>query len=167
MTTPATTDWLPDRLVEADHDDINALEAVAYAIFQNDWASFSSFRGDEVRVHRQPHKANGDRWHTYWHAVTEGFPEEVRTTPMPDRLERVPWCRPVVENEGNAAVKVWGNFRKGNRHICIWFDRVNYIVILKECRDHFLLKTTYCPRTRRKQQLHREYAAWKKTGRAL
>jgi len=30
-----------------------------------------------------------------------------------------------------------------------------------------LLKTTYCPESRRKKQLHREYAAWKKTGRAL
>ena len=167
MTTPATTDWLPDRLAEADYDDITALEAMAYAVFQSDWTDFPLFRGDGVRVHRHPHKANGDRWYTYWHAVTEGSPEEERTSPVPERLERVPWCRAVVENENDAVVKVWANVRGRNQHICIWFDRVNYIVILKQCRDHFLLKTTYCPKSRRKQQLHREYAAWKKTGRAL
>jgi len=167
MTGPATTDWLPDKLSEADYTDIDALEAAAYAIFQTDWSDFASFRGDQVRVHRHAHRAKADRWHTYWHAVTEGFPEEVRTSPIPDRLERVPWCRPIVDNEGDAAIKVWANVRGRDQHICIWFDRINYIVILKECRDHFLLKTTYCPESRRKKQLHREYAAWKKTGRAL
>jgi len=86
-------------------------------------------------------------------------------TPMKDRLERSPWILPVIENEGE--VKVWSNTRKGHRHICIWMDRQNYLIVLKECRDHFLLKTTYCPESRRRQQLRREYAAWKKTGRAL
>ena len=167
MTTPATTYWLPKRLAEADYDDIAALESAAYAVFQNDWTDFPLFRGDEVRVYRHPHKANGDRWHTYWHAVTEGSPEEEWTSPVPERLERIPWCRPVVDHENDPAIKVWANVRGRDQHICIWFDRVNYIVILKQCKDHFLLKTTYCPRSRRKQQLHREYSAWKKTGRAL
>jgi hypothetical protein len=167
MTTPATVDWLPDKLAGANFDDLDALEAAAYAIFQNDWTDSPSFRGEDVRVHRRPHTANGDRWHTYWHAVTEGSPEEERTAPIPERLEHVPWCRPVVENESDAVVKVWANVRGRDQHVCIWFDRINYIVILKQCKNHLLLKTTYCPESRRKRQLHREYAAWKKTGRAL
>ncbi len=167
MTTPIIVDWLPHKLAEADFDSLDALEAAAYAIFQDDWIDSPSFRGDDVRVHRHPHTANGDRWHTYWHAVTEGSPEKERVTPIPERLERVPWCKPVVENGSDAVVKVWANIRGRDQHVCIWFDRINYIVILKQCKDHFLLKTTYCPESRRKQQLHREYAAWKKTGRAL
>ncbi|HDH04741.1 MAG TPA: hypothetical protein ENH01_03370 [Nitrospirae bacterium] len=167
MTTPTTVAWLPEKLAEADFDDLNALEAAAYAIFQNDWTDFPSFRGEDVRVHRRPHIANGDRWNTYWHAVSEGSPEHLRTSPIPERLVRVPWCRPMVENESDAVVKVWANVRGRDQHICIWFDRINYIVILKQCRNHVLLKTAYCPKSRRKQQLHREYAAWKKTGRAL
>ena len=167
MTALATTDWLPDRLIAANYDDINALEIASYALFKNDWSDFAAFRGDEVRVHRRPHKANAARWHTYWHAVTEGFPEEIRKNPMTARLERIPWCRPIIVNENDAVVKVWSNFRKGSKHICIWFDRLNYIVILKQCQNHYLLKTTYCPESRRQKQFHREYAAWKKTGRAL
>ncbi len=167
MSAPAIVNWLPDKLDAANFGDTNTLEIAAYALFRNDWATSPSFRGADVRAHRSPHPANEDRWYTYWHAVTEGFPEDVRVTLIPERLERVPWCRPVVANEGDAVVKVWANFRGQSRHICIWFDRVNYIVILKQCRDHYLLKTTYCPQSRRKQQLHREYAAWKKTGRAL
>jgi len=167
MIVLATVGWLPVKLNMADFVDFDAFEAAAYAVFRNDWSCFTSFRGAEVRIHRFPHKANANRWQTYWHAVTEGYPEELRKLPVPERLERIPWCRPVVENEEDAVVKVWANFRGQSRHVCIWFDRINYIVILKQCSDHFLLKTTYCPQSRRKQQLHREYAAWKKTGRAL
>jgi len=165
MTAPQTHSWLPDQLSLNDFNGMADLEIAAYAVFQQDWSRSSVFRGDEVRVHRHPHKANPDRWHTYWHAVTEGHPEETRTTPMQDRLERSPWILPLVENEEE--VKVWSNIRGRDRHICIWMDRKNYLVILKKCKNHYLLKTAYCPESRRRQQLHREYANWKKTGCAL
>lgn len=164
MSEASSTSWLPAKFNESEYANIDALEVAAYVLFQRDWAISFAFRGNEVRVHRQPHKAREDRWHTYWHMVTEGSPEEERDTPLLDRLERVPWCRPVIENESQPEIKVWENTRGRDKHICIWFDRVNYIAILKQCRDHVLLKTTYCPERRRKQQLHKEYARYQKTG---
>ncbi len=167
--SPALPAWLPSRLFQADFPDLTALECAAYAIFQQAWATHPIFRGDQVRVHRFPHRANGSRWNTYWHCVTEGDPEESRTTPIQERLERIPWSRPVIENEANVAagMKVWANFRGRDQHVCVWFEPENYLVVLKIAYDHFLLKTTYCPESRRRVQLQRDYSTWKKTGRAF
>ncbi|MCC5847261.1 MAG: hypothetical protein JJU29_04130 [Verrucomicrobia bacterium] len=161
--------WLPTALALADFTDLNALEAAAYAHFRSAWASHPNFRGDEVRVHRHPHLANSNRWNTYWHCVTEGHPESTRTNPIPDRLERIPWARPIIENETEAhsGIKVWANIRGRDRHVCIWFEPENYLIVLKVAKDHFVLKTTYRPESRRRSQLHRDYANWKKTGRDI
>lgn len=161
--------WLPARLDRATYSDDASLEAAAWAIFQHDFASAPSFRTERVNINRQPHPARADRHHSYWHAVTEGQPEEARTTPETERLERMPWCRPVIENEAcpQSSIKVWSNRRNGNTHVCVWFDRINYLVVLKQLSANYLLKTTYSPESRRKQQLHKEYAAWKKSGARL
>lgn len=165
----SSTPWLPARLDRASFADDAALEAAAWAAFQQDFAITPGFRGEDVIVDRTPHKARPDREHTYWHAVTEGEPEETRTAPETERLERVPWTRPVIENEAcpQSSIKVWSNRRGSSTHICIWFNRINYLIVLKRLRTNYLLKTTYSPQSRRVRQLHREYAAWKKNGARL
>ena len=165
--SPSTPVWLPERLFRKNFENTDLLEAAAYAVFQTDWRIHPRFRGDEVRVYRGPHKANPSRWHTYWHCVTEGQPEEERKTPKEDRLERIPWLYPVVSNDTDSALKVWSNMRGRDQHVCIWLERENYLVVLKIASDHFVLKTAYCPESNRRKQLHKDYAAWKKTGRAF
>ena len=163
-STPA---WLPLALALADFPDMVGLETAAFTLVQTAWASYPTFRGDEVRVHRHPHLANSNRWNTYWHCVTEGDPETTRITPIQDRLERIPWARPVIENETdtNSGIKVWANVRGRDQHVCVWFEPENYLIVLKIARNHFVLKTTYRPESNRRAQLHRDYTAWKKTGR--
>lgn len=165
----STSPWLPARLDQATFPDETSLEAAAWAIFQHDFANFPQFRGQKVVVSSHPHPANPARSFTYWHCVTEGTPERTRTGIIPERMACIPWTRPVIENEACkvSAIKVWSNQRDGNTHVCIWFDRVNYMVVLAITPSGFLLKTTYSPESRRKQQLHKEYARWKKSGARL
>ena len=159
--------WLPPALALADFPDLAGLETAAFSAFQSAWASYPIFRGDQVRVHRHPHLANTSRWNTYWHCVTEGEPESIRVSPIQDRLERIPWARPIVENEtdSHAGIKIWANVRGRDQHVCIWFEPQNYLIVLKIAKNHFVLKTTYRPESNRKNQLHRDYTTWKKTGR--
>ena len=162
MSSPT---WLPARLDRASFSDDTALELAAWATFQQDFKTVPQFRSEKVHVNRRPHPARSDRGRTYWHAVTKGRSESERTTPVTDRLERIPWTRPVIENEAcpYSSIKVWSNRRKGSPRICIWFDRVNYLIVLKPLRRaNYLLITTYSPQSRRRLQLHREFANWKK-----
>lgn len=165
----STTHWLPNRLDRNSFSDETALEAAAWAAFQRDFAAAPIFRTERVNTNRQPHPARADRHHSYWHAVTEGEPEEARAVPEAERLERVPWVRPVIENEAcpQSSIKVWSNQRGSSTHVCIWFDRVNWLVVLKQLKTNYLLKTTYSPQSKRQRQLHQEYARWKKSGARL
>ena len=163
MSSPT---WLPARLDRASFSDDTALELAAWAAFQRDFKTPPQFRSERVYINRHPHPARSDRGHTYWHAVTKGQPESVRTTPETDRLESLPWARPIIENENcpHSTIKVWSNRRKDSTHICIWFDRINFLIVLKQLKTNYLLKTTYSPQSQRRRQLHREYANWKKNG---
>lgn len=166
MSTPA---WLPARLDLANFADVAALEAAAWAVFQRDFANSPRFRGENVVVSSQAHPANPARSFTYWHCITEGTPERTRTDAIPDRMERIPWACAVIENEACPAssIKVWSNQRDDSTHVCIWFDRINYIIILAMTKSGYLLKTTYSPESKRRHQLHKEYALWKKSGARL
>ena len=160
--------WVPAKLDCS--DGVTVLEPQAYCAYQVDFGIARPavpFRGAAITVNRKPHPANAQREHTYWHMVTEGEPEITRTTPILDRLERIPWARPVLEHVGASGVKAWENVRGSDRHFCVWHDRVNYLVVVKQTVDTFLLKTTYCPTPQRRMKLHTEYAEAKRRGRTF
>jgi G:T-mismatch repair DNA endonuclease (very short patch repair protein) len=52
--------------------------------------------------------------------------------------------------------------RGSDRHFCIWHDHANYLIVVKQTRTAYLLKTTYCPTPMRRQQLHLEFAEAKR-----
>ena len=141
--------------------DLSQLEPKAYTRYQKDFGPPSSpvpFRGAQIGVERHPHRANATREHTYWHMVTEGFPESIRTSPIWDRLERVPWVRVVLENAQHADIKFWANARGSDQHFCLWHSKLNFIVVVKQTAQSYLLKTCYCPDRDRVRKLHIEYA---------
>lgn len=162
------TSWVPSKLDGS--PGLAVVEPQAYLAYQADFGLSRAavmFRGAPITVNRRPHPANVLREHTYWHMITEGTPESIRTTPMLDRLERIPWARPVLEHIGQPGVKAWENVRGLDRHFCVWHDKINYIVVVKQTADAFLLKTTYQPTSQRRLKLHTEYAEAKRNGTAF
>ena len=53
--------------------------------------------------------------------------------------------------------------RKGEKRICIWFEDVEYLVVLALRKGYILLWTAYpVMRPHRKRKLQKEYAAYTK-----
>jgi hypothetical protein len=150
-----------------------AFEAACHAVYRRD------FRGAPpecrpqprhpqdsraVTVRTTPHPCHAGRDYTYWHMITgdEGHPGMKRDPPDPERMERMPHVRPFIELCPEAEFKVWRNVRGQSRHLCIWHDKLNLLVILADYGPVWELKTCYRPQPRRRQELHKEYARSRK-----
>ena len=152
-----TPSWLPSLVLLTDYggnwDDY--LKAV-HKFFRADFvASRPNYRDQPVKIKSMPYDDNKEA--TFWHLVSEGKREEERT---PDfrRCERIRWPRPVIENCDISGIKVWENERRGKISICIWFDDIDYLVVLGKRKGYVLLVTAY-PVTykNRKEDLEKEY----------
>jgi hypothetical protein len=100
---------------------------------------------------------------TFWHLISEGQDENSRT-PDIRRCERVPWPRPIIENNNDSGIKIWKNRRRrGETRICLWIEPADYLVILAERKGYVLLWTAY-PVTHpsKRAKLEKEYQAHKK-----
>lgn len=138
MSLPA---WLPAALTAPD---MAKLEPLAWAAYQTSFKAgqmMPKFKVAVVSVEREPHVARADREHTYWHAITEGSPEATRKNPVKERLERVPWLRPFIENWSQC--RVWWEYRESSKHWNVWHPSAGHVVIIKETTTGFLLKTGY------------------------
>jgi hypothetical protein len=103
---------------------------------------------------------------TFWHLISEGKVEGER---LPDmrRCERIRWPRPIIEHADEPVIKIWENKRKRETRICIWFEDVEYLVVLASRKGYVLLWTAY-PVTwaHTKRKLQKEYEAFLKANAA-
>jgi hypothetical protein len=122
--------------------DWNAYEAELHRIFLAELARGGlRFRGWPVNCRRIPE--TGGRWASFWHLVQEGRIEDDRTPDL-RRCERIRWVRWIIEN--NAAhpeIDEWQNRRGSETNTLLWY-REEYLVVLGQRRDYWLLKTAYC-----------------------
>ena len=164
MSRPA---WLPAILCAPD---LNQLEPLAWTQFQTDFAPTIppvAFRTGAVELETQPHPGNAARPYTYWHLITEGSPETARTTAIAERLERIPWLRPLLVNLGGGEVRCWVKKQFGRDYFCLWCFAANYLVILKDDGNRFLLTTAYPLRAANVIKKTKEWTDAKKAGRTF
>jgi hypothetical protein len=160
MSFPA---WLPAILTEPDS---TKLELLAWAAYQTSFRAgqpMPRFKVGAVSVERDPHVARADREHSYWHAVTEGSPESSRIGAVKERLERIPWLRPFIENW--ALCRVWWEQRGDSLHWNLWHPSAGHVVIVKETRTGYFLKTGYPIELRDAPVWVKRHAEAKKAGR--
>ncbi len=134
-------------------------EADLYRVFRADLLDGGlEFRALPVRCRRLP-EANG-RWASFWHLIQTGPVEDDR---LPDlrRCERLRWVRWTITNgDSHADIDAWHNKRENEDNVLLWYKE-QYLVVLAQRKDYWLLKTAYCTdRSGRVRQLRRERDAY-------
>ena len=130
-------------------------ERELHRIFKDEIARAGlEFRGLKVRCRRIPETAG--RWASFWHLIQEGYVEDERTPDL-RRCERLRWVRWVIENATtHPEIDEWQNSRRNEINTLLWY-REEYLVVLAQRREYWLLKTAYLTdQTSRIGQLCRE-----------
>jgi len=153
--------WLPPLVLFEDYGgDWDRYLDVLYRFFKKDFIeSAPTFKGLKLVLKRHPIEKGKEA--TFWHLISEGRSEEDR---LPDlrRCERIRWPRPIIEHHHEPVIKYWETKRKGEKRICLWFEEVEYLVILAKRRGYLILWTAYLvTRTHSKMKLRKEYEAYK------
>lgn len=140
----------PPELVRFDAfgGDWNAYEAELYRIFQEEIAQGGlQFRGLRVSCRRTPETSG--RWAAFWHLVQEGSVEADRTPDL-RRCERIRWIRWVIENATtHPEIDEWKNERRTEKNTLLWY-REEYLVVIAQRRNYWLLKSAYCTEQKRR-----------------
>ena len=117
-----------------------------------------TFKG--LRISCQYRPASQDKHYGFWHVVSEGEIEEDR---IPDirRCERISWIAYLISQvDSNPDISWWENKRGRDSHVVIWHEAENFVVILAKRSDYYLLKSAYCPETKRKAKFIAERAKY-------
>lgn len=141
--------------------DWTAYEAELHRIFVAEIASGGlHFRSLPVNCRRRPETAG--RWASFWHLVQEGRVEDDRTPDL-RRCERLRWVPWVIESAAtHRHITEWQNSRGSETNSLLWY-REEYLVVLGQRRDYWLLKTAYCTEQRgRIEKLRRERDAFRR-----
>ena len=145
------------------NDDYFKYENAIYQLFIKDFIDSNPvFRGQTLGLKRHP--LFKDREATFWHILSEG-PIENERTPDLRRYERISWPKSIIEycHTSCTNIKVWENYRKGEKRILLWCEDIEYLVVLAERKDYILFWTAY-PVTdgHTKRKLQKEYEEYNK-----
>jgi hypothetical protein len=155
-------EWLPDLvLLEAYGGDWERYLAAVYQYFKQDFIdSRPTFEEKNVGLQREPLFKGKE--YSFWHCTSEGEEEEERT-PDIRRCERIRWPRPIIEHPTDRLVRCWRNKRKSEKRVLFWFYEEDYLVIIAERKNYFLLRTAYFVTYKHtKEKLMKEYEEYLK-----
>ncbi len=130
------------------------LDAI-YAVYVQDFAmSQCTFRGSRVSCRRHP--VSQGKAHGFWHVVSTGKTEAERLIDL-RRCERIRWIKHVITNaDTDTDIDLWKNNKNGEDNVLLWLQE-DYLVILGERTNYYLLRTAYCTdKSHRKNALRSE-----------
>jgi hypothetical protein len=118
-------------------------EEAIYALFTKDFVDARPiFKGKALGLKRHP--LFKGREATFWHIISEGPIENVRTPDL-RRYERILWPKVIIEICSSTCkeIKIWKNIRKDETRILLWCERIEYLVILADRGSYILFWTSY------------------------
>src|SRR3989339_736182 len=94
---------------------------------------------------------------TFYHITHEGEDESNRK-PNFRRMERIRFPKFIIENCKHNDILIWKNKRGKDERVLLLNEAENYIVILTDRGEYFMLITAYYVETKhRKEKLVKEY----------
>lgn len=163
MVDGSTPDWLPPLLLlEAFGGDWQKYLEAMYNYFSEDFKKNKPiFNGKQLQHKRYPLYDGKEA--TFWHIISFGKNEAERT---PDfrKCERIRWPKPVIDHSSDSRIKIWKNARrKDEERILIWFEEIEYLVVLADRKSYILFWTAYpVEREHNKAKLKKEYEEYRR-----
>ena len=164
---------LPPKIYLNDYGgDYHRYIDAVYQIFKHDFIDHKPKVGDLVfKLKFNP--LYQDRAYTFYHMTHKGM-DEANRTPDLRRCERMPWCKPGIENTEKFSLKFWEEERKGKTRICIWLEveddtvdkqwENNYFIVLDVRNGYILPWTAFCGEFHHEiEKKQKEYEKWKTT----
>lgn len=152
---------LPEKIILDDYQgDWQKFENAVYQAFYNDFVLTKPIYRN-IRLGLKKNPLIDGKEYTFYHFITEGKNENQRIQ-MEDRMERIRWPKPIIENSYDQSLLVWKNKRGNETRILLWHQQSEYLVVLSE-RTGYILPWTAYPVTEnnRKNKLRKEYEAYK------
>lgn len=121
-----------------------------------------TFRGWKVSCQFRPETEG--KHYAFWHMMQEGSGgrAEVDRTPDLERCRRVDWIGWVISHaDSHPGIRVFPQAKRwGEQPWALWLHEYDYVVILWERRDYYLLKTAFHPlKPHKRQELERDWRA--------
>ncbi len=158
---PDIPTWLPE-IISVDGEWNSVLERL-YSIFKIDFIDGKPTLNGS-RVWWDKRILDDDRYQEgFWHLISKiDFITRERLFD-PRRAERLPWCRPCIDNFSDNTIKFWDYKVSGSRiETYLWLEDFDYVVIFQRRRQrvgliYFLLTAYYIEGDSVRRNLKRKY----------
>ena len=151
--------WLPEMFNLS--GDWQTIIETLYDVFKRDFIDKKTFFDDrEIWWNRKLDKSYPIG---FWHLVEKENKQAEERQYDPRRAERLPWCSPVITNNGKPEIKVWDyDEGRGKINTYIWLENLDYLVVVHKKDIKSVLKvaflvTAFYVKPRTKRNLYRKY----------
>ncbi len=154
--------WLPKLLIFDEKTSFEEYYETVFQVFKTDFMdSRPIFRNKPIGLQKEP-MVNG-KPQTFHHMTTEDNKDKSARIISKERCERIKWNRPIIESN-YVGLKIFKENRKHNRkNVIIWFQEVDYVIVLREAPTYFVFITAYpITKKHKKDLLQKSYEKYKK-----
>jgi len=121
--------WLPEMI--SVNGEWETVKKSLYSIFINDF-KIAPPSYNNMRVWHDRKIESGDKYeNSFWHLITKYDNRSGERLFDPRRSERLPWCKPAINNSNDPVVKSWISNERGRSKAYIWLEAWDYVVILE------------------------------------
>lgn len=129
-----------------------------YKVFDNDFKTNKCYY-DSCKIVFDTRKIDNPYEEGFWHLISKINHDTNQREPDFPRAQKLPWCKPVVENHQDSLIKCW-QFEESNYRIrtYIWLVNFDYVVIIeKRKKDAYLVTAFHVSGDSSRKNLNNKY----------